>query len=81
VLVLLSGVRVVQLYERGIVFRLGRVVPVRGQGPGTLFIVPFGIDRIVKVNLQTVAMNVPPQDVITRDNLTIRVDAVVDPIK
>jgi SPFH domain / Band 7 family len=51
------------------------------KGPGLFFIVPFGIDRIVKVNLQTVAMNVPPQDVITHDNLTIRVDAVVDPLK
>jgi hypothetical protein len=51
------------------------------KGPGLFFIVPFCIDRIVKVNLQTVAMNVPPQDVITHDNLTIRVDAVVDPLK
>jgi regulator of protease activity HflC (stomatin/prohibitin superfamily) len=82
---LLSGVRVVQEYERGIVFRLGRVVT-RPKGPGLFFILPFGIDRMVKVNLQTVAMNVPPQDVITRDNVTVRVDAViyfqvVDPLK
>jgi regulator of protease activity HflC (stomatin/prohibitin superfamily) len=82
---LLSGVRVVQEYERGIVFRLGRVVP-KPKGPGLFFILPFGIDRMVKVNLQTVAMNVPPQDVITRDNVTVRVDAViyfqvVDPLK
>jgi regulator of protease activity HflC (stomatin/prohibitin superfamily) len=82
---LLSGVRVVQEYERGIVFRLGRVVA-RPKGPGLFFILPFGIDRMVKVNLQTVAMNVPPQDVITRDNVTVRVDAViyfqvVDPLK
>jgi len=85
VIALLSGVRVVQEYERGIVFRLGRVVT-RPKGPGLFFILPFGIDRMVKVNLQTVAMNVPPQDVITRDNVTVRVDAViyfqvVDPLK
>jgi regulator of protease activity HflC (stomatin/prohibitin superfamily) len=82
---LLSGVRIVQEYERGIVFRLGRVVA-KPKGPGLFFILPFGIDRMVKVNLQTVAMNVPPQDVITRDNVTVRVDAVVyfqvvDPLK
>jgi regulator of protease activity HflC (stomatin/prohibitin superfamily) len=80
-----SGVRVVQEYERGIVFRLGRVVQ-HPKGPGLFFILPFGIDRMVKVNLQTVTMNVPPQDVITRDNVTVRVDAViyfqvVDPVK
>ena len=80
-----SGVRVVQEYERGIVFRLGRVVP-HPKGPGLFFILPFGIDRMIKVNLQTVTMNVPPQDVITRDNVTVRVDAViyfqvVDPVK
>jgi regulator of protease activity HflC (stomatin/prohibitin superfamily) len=76
VIALLSGVRVVQEYERGIIFRLGRVVP-RPKGPGLFFILPFGIDRMVKVNLQTVAMNVPPQDIITRDNVTVRVDAVI----
>jgi len=85
VVALISGVRVVQEYERGIVFRLGRVVT-RPKGPGLFFILPFGIDRMVKVNLQTVAMNVPPQDVITRDNVTVRVDAVIyfqviDPLK
>jgi len=85
VIALLSGVRVIQEYERGIIFRLGRVVA-RPKGPGLFFILPFGIDRMVKVNLQTVAMNVPPQDVITRDNVTVRVDAVIyfqviDPLK
>ncbi len=85
VIALVSGVRVVQEYERGIIFRLGRVVA-RPKGPGLFFILPFGIDRMVKVNLQTVAMNVPPQDVITRDNVTVRVDAVIyfqviDPLK
>jgi regulator of protease activity HflC (stomatin/prohibitin superfamily) len=81
----LSGVRVVQEYERGIVFRFGRVLS-RPKGPGLIFIIPYGVDRMVKVNLQTVTMNVPPQDVITRDNVTVRVDAViyfevVDPLR
>jgi regulator of protease activity HflC (stomatin/prohibitin superfamily) len=71
-----SGIRVIQEYERGIVFRLGRVLS-RPRGPGLFFIIPYGIDRLVKVNLQTVAMTVPPQDVITRDNVSVRVDAVI----
>jgi regulator of protease activity HflC (stomatin/prohibitin superfamily) len=72
----LSGVRVVQEYERGVVFRFGRVLS-KPKGPGLIFIIPYGVDRMVKVNLQTVTMNVPPQDVITRDNVTVRVDAVI----
>ena len=64
----------VQEYERGVIFRLGRVVGAKG--PGLFFIIPF-IDRMVKVNLQTVTMNVPPQDVITRDNVSVKVNAVV----
>src|SRR5918999_1552223 len=69
-------VEVLQEYERGVVFRLGRV---RGKpkGPGLIILLPFGIDRMRKVTSQTVAMNVPPQDVITKDNVTMRVDAVV----
>jgi regulator of protease activity HflC (stomatin/prohibitin superfamily) len=71
-----SMVSVLQEYERGVVFRLGRV---RGRplGPGLVWLLPFGIDRMRKVTVQTVAMNVPPQDVITKDNVTMRVDAVV----
>jgi len=77
------AVRVVQEYERGVIFRLGRVVGAKG--PGLFFIVPF-IDRMVKVNLQTVTLDIPPQDVITRDNVTMRVNAVCyfqvyDPVK
>jgi len=85
VLILLSAaIRIVQEYERGVIFRLGRVLP-GAKGPGLFFIIPI-VDRMVKVNLQTVTMNVPPQDIITRDNVTIRVDAVVyfnvvEPIK
>lgn len=84
-LILISAsVRVVQEYERGVIFRLGRVLA-GAKGPGLFFIIPI-IDRMVKVNLQIVTLSVPPQDVITKDNVTVRVDAVVyfqvfDPIK
>jgi len=76
--------RVVQQYEQGIVFRFGKVLP-GTRGPGLHLIRPFG-DRMQKVNMQIVAMAVPAQDGITRDNVTVRVDAVVyfrvvDPIK
>ncbi|CAN5687521.1 SPFH domain-containing protein [soil metagenome] len=73
--VLAASVRIVQEYERGVIFRLGRVIA-GAKGPGLFFIIPF-VDRMVKVNLQTVTMNVPAQDVITRDNVTVRVDAVI----
>ena len=85
VVALATMVRVLQEYERAVIFRLGNVLRAP-KGPGLFVILPFGIDRMRKVNLQTVAMNVPPQDVITRDNVTLRVDAVVysrvvDPVK
>ncbi|OGT97648.1 MAG: hypothetical protein A2X80_05895 [Geobacteraceae bacterium GWB2_52_12] len=69
-----SAVRVLPEYERGVLFRLGRFAGVRG--PGLFFIIP-GIDRLVRVSLRTVAMDVPPQDVITRDNVTVKVSAVI----
>ena len=75
-ILILSAIKIVQEYERGVVFRLGRVLG-RAKGPGLVLIIPFGIDRMVKVNLQTITMNVPPQDIITRDNVTVRVDAVI----
>lgn len=83
-LLLAASVRIVQEYERGVIFRLGRVIA-GAKGPGLFFIIPI-IDRMVKVNLQTVTVNVPSQEVITRDNVTVRVDAVayfnvVDPVK
>jgi len=75
VLILLSSaIRIVQEYERGVIFRLGRVIA-GAKGPGLFFIIPI-IDRMVKVNLQIVTLDVPPQDVITRDNVTVRVNAV-----
>jgi regulator of protease activity HflC (stomatin/prohibitin superfamily) len=69
-----SSVRVLREYERAVVFRLGRVTGQRG--PGLVFLIP-GVDRMVRVSLRTVTLGVPPQDVITRDNVTARVDAVV----
>ena len=72
--VLASSIRILAEYERGVVFRLGRMVGVRG--PGLIILVPF-IERMVKVSLRTVVMDVPPQDVITQDNVSIKVNAVV----
>lgn len=69
-----SAVRILVEYERGVVFRLGRFVGVRG--PGLRFIIPV-VDRLVKISLRTVAMDVPPQDVITKDNVSIKVNAVL----
>jgi regulator of protease activity HflC (stomatin/prohibitin superfamily) len=74
-IILAASVRVVQEYERGVVFRLGRVLA-GAKGPGLFFLIPM-IDRMVKVNLQVVTLDVPPQDVITKDNVTLRVNAVV----
>jgi regulator of protease activity HflC (stomatin/prohibitin superfamily) len=72
---LAASIRIVQEYERGVIFRLGRVLE-GAKGPGLFFIIPI-IDRMVKVNLQIVTLDVPPQDIITRDNVTVRVNAVV----
>jgi regulator of protease activity HflC (stomatin/prohibitin superfamily) len=68
-----AAVKVVQEYERGVIFRLGRLVGARG--PGLFFIIPF-IDRMVKVDLRTVTLDIPSQEAITRDNVTVRVNAV-----
>ncbi len=71
--VLSAAIKVVKEYERGVVFRLGRLVGTRG--PGLILLIPF-IERMVKVDLRTVTMDVPAQEVITRDNVTVRVNAV-----
>jgi regulator of protease activity HflC (stomatin/prohibitin superfamily) len=68
-----SAVKVVQEYERGVIFRLGRLVGAKG--PGLFFIIPF-IDRMVKIDLRTVTLDIPSQEAITRDNVTVRVNAV-----
>jgi regulator of protease activity HflC (stomatin/prohibitin superfamily) len=72
----LSGVRVLKEYERGVVFRLGSALK-NVKGPGLVLIIPFGIDRMVKVDMRVMTMDVPPQDVITRDNVSVKVNAVV----
>ncbi|GAB4171952.1 MAG: SPFH domain-containing protein [Geothermobacteraceae bacterium] len=74
VVIIGSAIRILFEYERGVVFRLGRFVGVKG--PGLRFIIPV-VDRLVKVSLRTVAMDVPPQDVITRDNVSVKVNAVI----
>jgi len=73
-LLLSSAIRVLKEYERGVIFRLGRLVD--SKGPGLILIIPF-IDKMVKVSLRTVVMDVPPQDIITRDNVSVKVNAVV----
>jgi regulator of protease activity HflC (stomatin/prohibitin superfamily) len=72
--VILSAVKIFKEYERAVVFRLGRIVSFRG--PGLSFVIPF-IEKMVRVDLRTVTMNVSPQDVITRDNVSLKVAAVV----
>lgn len=82
-IILLSMIKVLKEYERGVIFRLGRVIAAKG--PGLIILIPL-IDRIQKISLRTVAMDVPPQDVITRDNVSVKVNAVIyfrvmDPVK
>ncbi len=74
IMLLPMAIKIVQEYERGVIFRLGRLVGAKG--PGIFFIFPLA-DRMVKVDLRVVTMDVPPQDVITKDNVTVKVDAVV----
>ncbi|THU41940.1 slipin family protein [Niastella caeni] len=74
IFVLSSAIRILREYERGVVFRLGRLISVRG--PGLILLIPV-IDKMVKVSLRTVVMDVPPQDIITEDNVSIKVNAVV----
>src|SRR5689334_18843935 len=72
---LISVINILPEYERGVIFRLGRLLP-EAKGPGVIFVFR-PIDRIVRISLRTVAFDVPPQDVITRDNVTVKVNAVV----
>jgi regulator of protease activity HflC (stomatin/prohibitin superfamily) len=74
VLLLVSGVKVLREYERAVVFRLGRLVPYRGLG--LIYVIPL-IERMVRVSLRTIALDVPPQDVVTRDNVSLKVSAVI----
>jgi len=74
VLLLSSAIRILREYERGVIFRLGRLVDTKG--PGLILLIPL-VDRMVKVSLRTIVLDVPPQDVITRDNVSVKVSAVV----
>jgi len=73
-LFLFAAVKVAREYERGIIFRLGRLLP-EPKGPGLFLLIPI-VDRMVKVDLRTIALNIPPQEVITKDNVPVRVNAV-----
>ena len=74
IIIITNAIRILREYERGVVFRLGRVIAVKG--PGIIFLIPL-VDKMVKVSLRTVVLDVPPQDVITKDNVSIKVNAVV----
>jgi len=83
-LYLLNSIKVLREYERGVIFRLGRVLP-KPKGPGLIFVFS-PIDRIVRISLRLITMDIPPQDVITKDNVTVKVNAVlyfrvIDPLK
>ncbi len=71
---LASMIRILREYERGVIFRLGRLIGVKG--PGLIILIPF-VDKMVKVSLRTIVLDVPPQDVITKDNVSVKVNAVV----
>jgi regulator of protease activity HflC (stomatin/prohibitin superfamily) len=75
ILFLSAAVKILREYERGVVFRLGRVLK-RPKGPGLVIIIPI-IDKLIRISLRLVAMDVPPQDVITKDNVSIKVNAVI----
>lgn len=71
---IISGIKILREYERAVVFRLGRMVGARG--PGLVYVIP-GIEKMVKMDMRTVTMDIPPQDVITRDNVSVKVNAVL----
>jgi regulator of protease activity HflC (stomatin/prohibitin superfamily) len=73
-LVMANAIRILREYERGVVFRLGRLIAIKG--PGLIFLIPI-VDKMVKVSLRTLVLDVPPQDVITQDNVSLKVNAVV----
>jgi regulator of protease activity HflC (stomatin/prohibitin superfamily) len=84
ILYILNSIKILREYERGVIFRLGRLLP-RAKGPG-LILVFAPIDRMVRVSLRTIAMDIPPQDIITKDNVSVKVNAVlyfrvINPIK
>jgi regulator of protease activity HflC (stomatin/prohibitin superfamily) len=74
IIVAASAIKILREYERGVIFRLGRLIGAKG--PGIIFIIP-GVDKLLRISLRTVTMDIPPQDVITRDNVSIKVNAVI----
>jgi regulator of protease activity HflC (stomatin/prohibitin superfamily) len=74
IILVISGIKILKEYERAVVFRLGRMVGARG--PGIIYIIP-GVEKMVRMDLRTVTMDIPPQDVITRDNVSVKVNAVL----
>jgi regulator of protease activity HflC (stomatin/prohibitin superfamily) len=74
IIIAAAAIKILREYERGVIFRLGRLIGAKG--PGLIFIIP-GVDRLLRISLRTVALEIPPQDVITRDNVSIKVNAVV----
>ncbi len=74
IIILSSAIRILREYERGVIFRLGRLIGAKG--PGLILLIPV-VDRMVRVSLRTVVMDVAPQDVITKDNVSLKVNAVV----
>jgi regulator of protease activity HflC (stomatin/prohibitin superfamily) len=74
IIVASASIKILREYERGVIFRLGRLIG--SKGPGLIFIIP-GVDKLLRISLRTVALEIPPQDVITRDNISITVNAVV----
>jgi len=74
VIIAASAIKILREYERGVIFRLGRLIGAKG--PGIFFIIP-GVDKMLRISLRTVTLDIPPQDVITRDNVSIKVNAVV----
>jgi len=74
VMFLSSAIRILNEYERAVIFRLGRVIATKG--PGLIILIPI-VDKMVRIDMRTITMDIPPQDVITRDNVAIKVNAVV----
>ncbi|HEX9455101.1 MAG TPA: slipin family protein [Candidatus Binatia bacterium] len=74
VVILISGIKIIREYQRAVIFRLGRMVPPRG--PGIIFVVPF-VEKMVRIDLRTLTLEVAPQDVITKDNVSVKVSAVL----
>src|SRR2546423_10650113 len=74
IIILSNAIKILREYERGVIFRLGRLI--NAKGPGLILLIPI-VDKMIRVSLRTIVLDVPPQDVITQDNVSIKVNAVV----